>query len=103
MSVELEEPGQPFQYDILVDDDKVGEMYCDRCRITDIEIDESHRGNGYGKEAVEKWVEMRKSSCDELSTTPIMSDAMEQILDGLGFEKEEVERMDGQYRYVLET
>lgn len=103
MCVKLEEKTQPYQYNILVDDNKIGEMYCERCRITDIEIERSHRGEGYGKEAVKKWVEMRESDCDRLDTTPIMSDAMEQILKDLDFKKEEVDRMDGQYRYVLET
>lgn len=94
---ELEEMSMG-NYKILLDGDKIGEIFSDPCRLTDIEIDEEHRGEGHGKEALKQWVDMKEGDCDELLTTPVMSDAMEHLLEEEGFKKEET-LIDGQFRY----
>lgn len=75
-------------YDIIIDGEVYGIIESHENTLKDIEIDEKKRGEGYGKKAVEKWVDIkREEGYYIVSTTTVISTPMENILESLGFER----------------
>lgn len=74
--------------DVLLD---IGSVESSGCRLRDVDIKEEYQGEGYGKKAVEEWVNKRKDICGEVETTAVTSPAMESILLDLGFKRDEDE------------
>lgn len=55
--------------------------------LSDIHIEETHRGRGFGREAIELYIQQaKKANCDSMKTTAVLHPAVEYVLRDNEFE-----------------
>jgi GNAT superfamily N-acetyltransferase len=72
-------------YDIVLGDMPIGYISQGGNTLVEIELHEDKRGRGYGKKAVQQWVERNRSDYRFLETTTVIDKRMEKIVKDIGF------------------
>lgn len=72
-------------YDIILGDMPIGYISQGGNKLVEIEIHKEKRSRGYGKKAVQRWVERNRSDYRFLETTAVIDERMEKIVRDIGF------------------
>ena len=75
-------------YEIYLDTTLIGHLEIGNdCTLHDIGIEPQYRGEGYGREAIELFIELaKKANCDTIKTTVVLHGAVKHVLLDNGFE-----------------
>lgn len=75
-------------YTIQRGDELIGYIVSNGCYLTQIELYPEYRGNGYGKAAIEAFIERcRQRGAETIETSTVVSAELETILIDHGFER----------------
>lgn len=101
--VTLVEDG-PTTYDIVLEDGTtVGFIKGSLSTLTQIDIKKKYRGEGYGTDALEEYIQLAQENGEEvIETTTVINPIFENILQSYGFEQTD-EFSNNTYRYELEN
>lgn len=74
-------------YNIYLEDKLIGHLETQsNCKLMDIQIDSEYRGNGYGREAIELFIEIaEEANCSTISTSAVLHGAVQHVLEDNGF------------------
>lgn len=78
-------------FDILVGGEFAGGISMHGNRLMSISIEEQYRDQGYGKQTITQLIDTLQSEHDVLTTSAVISPALESILERNGFERTPVD------------